>query len=490
MKKLVITMLCVGGLLLILPFGMGILAEQVIKRNYAGLDIEHYHRGWFSSTATINVRLHSAKLSGAISKYLSPLLQVEYQLASEKNIPFVLDLSILHGPVIFQSNTNFNIRFGLALINSSVDLPWNDHGMRWIKNIVGDKKLVTSASLIHYFGDVSNESKVADVNYADVDNNWQLKWSGLRMISDASNDMKKFAFNSTIAPVFVTDLKGNPIFSSSPVQIDVNMRQGIYTLWFGDLNFRLDNIKLISNSKSIMAISGIKATQHSDFKDEKIATVMKYQVDKLELQDQHYGPTNLVVQVSGLSGRELKSISERVKIMDLESMPEEQLRWVGLQLLPDLIHMINGASLDVAFNTKAPAGDVNMKLAIATTAQEKGIVDPFVLAKSITGQCALTIPKSLLKSILSNEAEVAINAAITKNAKERAELPDYTQATQIAEAAADEHLASLEQDGWLIIKGENYVGNYELKEGKLFSNGKLMFDFLEIFQLPISIETH
>jgi hypothetical protein len=115
--------------------------------------------------------------------------------------------------------------------------------------------------------------------------------------------------------------------------------------------------------------------------------------------------------------------------------------------------------------------------------QDSGIVDPVALAMSAQGQCVFSVPKSLLKSLLANEAEIAINAEIVNTAKERGEFPDFSQTEQLAGNVAEEHLAALQQEGWISASGDSYQGKYEYKNGTILSNGKLMVDVLQKFKI-------
>ena len=66
MKKLMGLVVIITALILSSYFGMGLITERTIKKNIDvinqsnGLfvDIERYNRGWYSSTAELNWRLH------------------------------------------------------------------------------------------------------------------------------------------------------------------------------------------------------------------------------------------------------------------------------------------------------------------------------------------------------------------------------------------------------------------------------------------------
>jgi uncharacterized protein YdgA (DUF945 family) len=495
MKKWIVASIIVAALLIILPFGMGVLAERNIDQRYAHLnrimehsahiEIQNYRRGWFSSTAKLKVEVKSPKLSSALAKYLAPMLSEQYQQSAPEKFPLIVDLVIHHGPIIWQ---NYNphlakAQFGLGLIDATLDLPWNPQGQRWVDATIGKKKWLNSSSLIHYSGNFSNTFFVPQVHYLDTQNDIQVDWAGINLSTQMSRDINKVAFNLELSPIRVSHIKkGDTYIDSSAMKVAGVSQQGASGLWFGQFNFKMDNFVLTENAKPIISIAGITAVQIATDESSNVNTSLSYQVNKIDAYGKNYGPSALSMKLNGLGAKEFKSISDTLHGVDFDNMPEEQLAFFSLQLLPELLHMLNGSSLDIVFSTKAPEGDVDFKLNITTSKQDSGIVDPIILATNTRGLCSFSLPKSVLKTMLANEAKIAINAEITRIAEEREEQPDLTQVPQLAELAAEEHLTSLHQEGWISATDTAYKSTIEYKEGKIFSNGKVMIDVLEKIQ--------
>lgn len=495
MKKWIVASVIVAALLIILPFGMGILAERNIDQRYAHLnrimeqsahmEIQNYRRGWFSSTAKLKVELKSPKLSSALAKYLAPMLSEQYQQSATEKFPLIVDLVIHHGPIIWQ-NYNPHIakaQFGLGLIDATLDLPWNQQGQRWVDATIGKKKWLSSSSLIHYSGNFSNTIFVPQIHYLDTQSDIQVDWAGINLSTQMSRDINKIEFNLELSPIHVSHIKkGDKYIDSSAMSFSGDSQQGTSGLWFGQFNVKMDNFVLTENAKPMISISGVKAVQIAKEESSKVNTSLSYQVDKIDAYGKNYGPSALSMKLNGLGAKEFKSVSDTLHGVDFDNMPEEQLAFFSLQLLPELLHMLNGSSLDIVFSTKAPEGDVDFKLNMTTTKQDSGIVDPIVLARNTLGLCTFSVPKSVLNTMLANEAKIAINAEITSIAEEKGEEADLTQVPQLAELAAEEHLTSLQQEGWISATDKEYKGTIEYKEGKIFSNGKMMIDILEKIQ--------
>lgn len=488
MKKLFIALPVLLAVFLAFPYGMGILAKRAIDNRYAHLnqimgkslhvEIQDYTRGWFGSKAIVRVDFHSTKLPSGVAQFFTGLLQAEVKREGDLVLPVIIQLDISHGPIIFSKDAASvpKIKFGLALVESFVDLPWNEEGKRWVQEIVGNKKFFKTTSLVHYSGSFSNTMLVPEIHYTDIQKDKKINSKGVQFFSSFSRDLNDVGFNMVLGPTLVEDSAGNFLLNVSGIYFTGDIQQNGEGLWLGDTALKLKEAMINQKDKPSLGVFGLDLIQQSIVENDRLTTFLKYKAEKINFGEQHYGFSSITFKLSGLGQKEFKTITESIKYIDLYEMSDQERTFLGLQLFSPLLHMINGAALDLAFITQSAAGEIKANLAVVTTPQKNGIVDPRVLLKQTRGSFAFSIPQSILKSLLSHEAAIAISSEIATSAKERDVDPDFSQLDTLAQKVADEHLSSLEKSGWLSAVGDHYTGKWEYREGRIFSGGQLMSD--------------
>lgn len=498
MKKIVIALLItILVVVTVVPFGVGHLAKRSLEKRIASINLlqakkpspvvrlalDDYQQGWYHSTAKLKVYLEWSKFPPALLLHLVPMLNIDQKTASPL-YPLVVDLAMNHGPVIIQNKNPAvsRVQFGLGFVETALNLPWNEQGKQWVNGVLGQQELLSSTSLISYSGNFSTSIVVPTVHYADTAGDIKIDWSGLALSSQVSNDQTKASINLNLTPVKVSHVNGVKVLDSSAFTLVGETQQGLLGIWFGNVAAKIDSLVLSNNGSPHFALLGLNAVSSTSIDKESLALSLNYQVDNIFAGGQSYGPSQLLLQINGVGAKHYKAITDTLAGSNYDAMPQEQLMLLGMQLLPEFTQMLEGATLSLLFNTKAPEGNIDFKLTLAIAKSDGAVKDPMKIVRDSIGKCTFTVPKLLFKKMLAMQYETVIKSQMLSEQTNKGGQPDLSQAPQLADQAADHELATAVQAGWISVTETTYTGIYEYRAGKLYSGNKEMIDLLAKFQ--------
>lgn len=510
MKKLIGLVVIVAALVLGGYYGMGLITERTLKRNVDVInqssnlfvDIEEYDRGWFTSTATLNWRVH-------IPERVIKNSNGQSTTTPSQDHKIQMPLTIYHGPFIY---TNSGVKFGLGYAESHLALPAS-----YVEKF---NNLYTSESiqpklLLSMFVNYLNNSRLhvglPSFKMIAKQGGDQFEWFGMDTDFSISASLKNIEGNISIDGASLIKNKIKALLGK--VNSDYNLHQTDTGLYLGDASMSLPSLIVSENDQKIFEVEKFTARSSSDIESGLFNSYFNTSLDKVTGNGKTYGPALLEMSLKNLDASVLASINEEFNKMQQSSDTQrQQALFTILPLLPKLFSQ--GAQFEISkLNLVMPEGAISGEMQISLPKGEAG--NPFQLLQKVQGSGKLKIPAVVLKDFMtisakqrlvsqptlqqamtqqmqnqnsaaSPQTEQSATPAPTNTAQPPADATAPSQPVaaepikpmtlaelhQQAQAEADQKLATLVQSGLLSLQGTDYVIELNLQQGQLSVNGK------------------
>lgn len=527
MKKLIGLVVIVAALVLGGYYGMGLVTERTLKRNVDvinqsnGLfvDIEQYNRGWFTSTAILDWRLHIPERIVKDKNGQSTTLP-----AQDHKIQ--MPITIYHGPVII---TDTGVRFGLGYAHSDLTMPLN-YANKFADLYTSDSsqpKLRLSL-FVNYLNNSRLHIELPEFKLIAKEGGSRFEWFGMDSDFSVSSNLKNIDGNVTIDGVSLLKNKIKAVLGK--VTSNYVLNQTTTGLYLGEADFSVPSVDVTENDQNIFKVEQFSARSNSNIDGGLFNSHFKTSVEKLNARGKTYGPALLEMSLKNLDAQILAIINEQVSKMQQGSDTERQQALFAL--LPQLPKLFSkGAQFEISkLSFVMPEGAVEGDVLVSLPKGDAG--NPFQLLQKIQGHGKLKFPAAVLKEFLmisikqklisnpplqqamlqqiqnntaaQQQAVVPVEPAKTTGATTSTTTTSTTEtvstaATPVqaptapgasvavqdpskvmtiadidkqAEIQAEQKLSTLQQTGVLTLQGNEYVVEVNLQQGQLTVNGK------------------
>ena len=261
MKKLIGLVVIVAALVLGGYYGMGIVTERTLKRNVDvinqsnGLfvDIEQYDRGWFTSTAVLNWRLHI------------PERLVKDQTGQSVTVPaqdhkIQMPLTIYHGPIIYADT---GVRFGLGYAESNLLMPPNY--VTKFNNLFTPESTQPKLRLsifVNYLNNSHLNIGLPTFKLIAKQGGDQFEWYGMASDFSVSSNLKNIDGNVTIDGASLIKNKMKALLGK--VTSDYDLHQTDSGLYLGDASMSLPSLIVSENDQKALEVEQFDVHSSSD----------------------------------------------------------------------------------------------------------------------------------------------------------------------------------------------------------------------------------
>lgn len=256
--------------------------------------------------------------------------------------------------------------------------------------------------------------------------------------------------------------------------------EGSGTRWIDELftgtgSLRLGELRVQAPDAELLA-SGIAITAENVPDGGFMNARVEYRVEGLEVNGAQYAPSVLAISVSRLPAEELASLQQALREVTAKPVTgpmAELVLWAILAShLPPLLASDPGLALD-RLEVTTPQGQVEGHLALATRGLTHEILErPGAWIGHLVGEAELSLPRTLLIEALANRQRQEALAELRQRAGEGATLSAPIEG-EIAQAA-QERLAGLVRDGWVVEREGRAMTAIKLADALLTVNGKPM----------------
>ena len=272
MKKLFtslfVILIILVAIILSIPYFVGIYAQSTYEKIIATansfsntpITITNYHRGWFNSTATLQINTQNL--------YRSKLIKDQVKKLNDKyvnvNIPkinyIIIQQNIKNGPVIFD---NGKLKFALAIIHGSLQFKMQQgQECQFLKGL---EPLFSQTSIINLNGSMSGESTIKPYNYQD--NKIKFNSAGLSAQTTATADLKNITEKSVMPSISFSTLDKKVSFQIGAINSSFSKTRHLGNMWLGKANFSIKKINLQFMMKPFLSADNIQFNSQANVHD-------------------------------------------------------------------------------------------------------------------------------------------------------------------------------------------------------------------------------
>lgn len=462
MKKLtglvvILAILILGGY-----YGMGMITEQTVKRNVDNInqsnslfvDIVEYNRGWFTSHAMLNWRLH-------IPERMVKSGNGQSQMVPAQDYQSQMPLKIYHGPFIF---ANKGIKFGLGYAQTDFNLPEKySEQFKTLFTPDSTQPKLDMSLLVSYLNSSKVSMAVPEFKLVAKEGNGKFDWMGMNSTMNVSSDMDKISGDVIIDGM--TFSKDQVTGTMSEVSTDYDLHRTESGLYLGDASMSFPSLIIQNNNQKMFELDDFDLHSNSDIENGLFNSHFQTSLDKIVANGKTYGPGNLEMAVRNLDAAVLAHINEEMKRVQQGSDLEKQQAMIAL--MPEIPKLFSrGAEFEISEMTfTVPEGTIEGNMMISLPQGDNN--NPFELMKKVQGNGRLKVPAAVLKQVLSQSNQQRLMSS-----------PQSQPANSSMDVAgqsssqADQQINAMVQSGMLVQQGTDYIIEMSLNQGQLMVNGK------------------
>ena len=472
------------ALIFIAYYVMGFIVESTLNKNINAIPhnamfkvlLDKYQRGWFSSKATLVLKMHIPESTTTDKKGTS---KTEPTMDFEMDFP----LTINHGPIIF---TDFGIRFGMGQATTSPQTHYNV-----LINYFNETLFSYTAPSLASQGKIGNED-------------FQFEWLGLRTQIKVSPNLDKLDGNFILYGI--SGKADNAAVKLGEVTNSFYLTHHQDGLWLGQTHLSVPVVTVTEGAKKLFDLEAFDFSSGSNITEGLLNFDCNASLQKFYAEDTNYGPGSLKLSIKNIDPAVMANINQSGLTM-LQNNQDPNLFMLGL--VPELPKLLSkGAELDLSeliFNF--PEGKFTGNLKISSPKNE--VNNPDEILKKVHGDGQFKAPIAVVKKFMVSSIEEDLNKAAqshpttqestttplttsttTPPATASTTIPPRTAITATppattstatpittdfnaeAQKQADKLLQDYVSKGLIKVEGNYYVVNFKLENEQFIVNGK------------------
>ena len=326
MKKLLVVVVILGAIFGLSPYFIGQQAEQKIRDIYGQMnttpefvfEVTEYNRGWFSSTATIELKLDMGQIDPTMTD------QMVFKMHNE----------LEHGPIL---TTTSGMELGLGDFNTTLELPeFITKELPELNDALKDIFVIKSR--MYFDGGSSGVSTMKAFDFTKEGVTIDVKEAN--MTASTTSD-GKMVVDGTWGGMSVSDSNtfgvtlGKTDFDFDLKAIDGNIYD-INAIYTGDSSISMDEFRLSgAEIPGNVALTAITATSSTTMDNDLMALDLNMGIGKIDAMGLSFSDfvfDQMFANLDVPSLRKLNELNRSINEQNLETKMEE-LKDVGLAML-------------------------------------------------------------------------------------------------------------------------------------------------------------
>ena len=494
MKKFLGLVIVLAALVLGSYYGMGLITERTLEKNIEiinqsnGLfvDIEHYNRGWYSSTAVLNWRFHTPE---RVSKNSNG----ESTTIAAKDYKIQMPITIYHGPIIYSDT---GVMFGLGYVRSDVAIP-QEYAEKFSNTFTPEstKPKLSLSLFVNYLNNSNLHMDLPAFKLISKQGGDVFEWDGMKSHISASSNLRNINGGFTIDGAGLT--KNKVKVTLGKVFSNYNLHQTDEGIYLGNASLSLPSLVVTDNAQKILDIEQFTVSSSSDIQSGLFNSQFTTSLDKVTAHDKVYGPARLEMSIKNIDAQALAELNTEAN--KIQQGPDAERQQALLAMIPALPKLFSkGAQFEVSkLSLVVPEGTIEGNLLLSLPNGDTG--NPFQLLQKIMGHGILKVPATMLKGLMTVSArqkllsqptlQQAMVQQMKNNDSEQAKIGEtpsnpaqenqeqskpmtVVDVEQQATAQADQELSNMVKSGLITLQGTEYVIEVNLAQGQLSVNGK------------------
>lgn len=493
MKKITGLVIILAVLILGGYYGMGLVTEKTLKRNIevvnqsTGLTVQlaHYTRHWFGSSADLDVVIH-------VPEQVETNKDGKSETTPAQDYTLNVPITIYHGPVIY---TGSHALLGLGYAESDLNLPKElvEKLSPYLSTESTSPKLKLSV-FVNYTNKSRFQIEVPAFKLLAKEGKDEAEWLGMIGDINVSSDLKKISGDFTLDGINV--VKDNMKAVLGKVTSDYSLHKTEDNLYLGQAGVSVPSLVVTQEGNPLFVLAQFKARTENGVDNGLFESTFKTSVDKVVANDKTYGPGLLEMSLKNIDAKVLARLNVQVNKMQRTSGAERQQAMFAM--LPEIPKLLSqGPSFEIStLKFTVPDGDIDGHFTVVLPKTDA--VNPFQIMQKIEGDGKFQVPAAIVKRALIESlkqkatAQTSLQSKVVAQMKDDKSAPEAKAATtaaatttpaapdvvnqdaavQQATAEADKKLTALVEAKVLVQDGQNFSLEFHLAQGKLTLNGE------------------
>ena len=413
-----------------------------------------YQRGWFSSTEHVTLQINPQLYRFFLEKEGEPLPKFEVTYTQH----------IEHGPLPLLSH--FNPHPYKAVVTTEFNFP--PATKKYLDGFFEGKEPLQMENRIGFNDDGIISIVVPSFEHEEALSGVKLKWQGLNATVDYGGDFNRVKFLAT-APGLSGEAKGHAKFSLENLTLAADHVRGKTGLMVGTTDSRLANFNLEMDGDNPfkLALQNFAYAGKLTETGELVDGSAHFTLDKLVLNDQPYGPAELLAEATHLHGPTLSRLGDEFNRLQKEQLTREQLSAELVKLaksggMPLLTHDPHLAikTLDI----QLPDSSIHLNAEVGLQDFKPEDLDqPAVFMRKLVAKANFRVPRKVVANIVTWQARSMFGN--NGNGVSQADL-DY-----LAGQFVEGQINRMADQKLINVDGDNLSADASLNGGKFILNG-------------------
>lgn len=413
-----------------------------------------YQRGWFSSTEHVTLQINPQLYRFFLEKEGEPLPKFEVTYTQH----------IEHGPLPLISH--FNPHPYKAVVTTEFN--FTPDTQKFLARFFGTQKPIQMENRIAFNDDGIIHITVPAFDYEEAISGVKVKWQGLDSTLDYGGDFNRVKFLAT-APGLSGEAKGHAKFDLTNLTLTADHVRGKTGLMIGTSGTKVAtfNLDMAGDSPFKLALQNFEYQGKLTENGELVDGSAHFLLDKLVLNDQPYGPAELLAEATHLHGPTLSRLGDEFNRLQKQQLTREQLSAELVKLaksngMPLLTHDPRLAikTLDI----KLPDSSIHLNAEVGLKGFEPGDLDqPAVFMRKLVAKANFHVPRKVVANIVTWQARNMFGN--NGNGVSQADL-DY-----LAGQFVEGQINRMADQKLINVDGDNLSADASLDAGKFVLNG-------------------
>ncbi len=482
-KSIFIILVILAGVVLAAPYFVGKYAQSTYENMVAAVNsfsnssikITNYHRGWFSSTATLQVNMQNIHQSELAKDFGEKLKTTNITVPKINYI--IIKQNIKNGPVIYD---NGQFKFALAIIHGKVQFQMKKgQESQFLKGLA---PLISKTTVINLNRSIASSFTIKPYHYKD--NMIKFDFSGLNAQATATADLKHILGNSAISSISFNTIDNKTNVQMTGIKASISKTQYQDDIWVGKTGLSINKISARFQNKPIATINSFQLNNQTKVHDNLLDIMLTNNVSQILISHGKFGPLKVDVAIKNIDISALEKIKQQLK--DYAKNPNNKLS----PMLPIAMQLLSKSPKLVINNISLVTSNGGVALNGQLSVPKSSNANPMMAVMGVNGNLNVAIAQPLLKQLLISEisrtsekfskleAQSKLPPDILKNqtsqvASKQVAIPERKPAIS-NEQAAEMMMAFLQKQGIIKLDGQQYDMALTYKDQKLMVNGKEM----------------